>query len=520
MKNKPESAQYQNSASNLKREKANETIYSKPYARATDWMSLFFQLLEKIHWILLAGIIGAVIAGIFALKIVTPIYKATSKIYIVGSETSISLSDLQIGSSLARDYQETFYIWHVHEMVDERLGLDYSYDELSKMISVENPDGTHLLYIHVNSPDPDEARRMADTYAEVVQEFIAEKMDLRRPQIVEKALTPVKPASPNVVKTILTGFAAGSLLVVAVITFMFMMDDRISKETDIEEVSGLPVFGMVNLQSEDRSAASVQSVANSQENLPDHDEHTAMITGDLSMEYEVAETINAICSSISFSGKNLKRITVAGYEANSGKTFITMHIAMAMAKRGKKVLLIDGDLRKSVMIRHYKIMLPEKYRGLAHYLSGQCDFDDAVYRTNIPNLSLMPVGELVKNPLPLLTGTDVDEMMNAVNERFDLVLVDTPPIGIVIDAAETAKYCDGVLLVLHYNKSTRGELSRMQKLIEQTGTPILGCIINKVSMSRLSRQYYGYYYSEYYYGEKDGKKVRKPSSHFHRGFGK
>ncbi|MBR6091032.1 MAG: hypothetical protein IKP86_13930, partial [Anaerolineaceae bacterium] len=102
-----------------------------------------------------------------------------------------------------------------------------------------------------------------------------------------------------------------------------------------------------------------------------------------------------------------------------------------------------------------------------------------------------------------------DEMMKTVSETFDLVMVDTPPIGIVIDAAEVAKFCDGTLLVLHYNKSTRGELSRMQKLIEQTETPILGCIINKVSMSRLSKQRYGYYYGEYYYGKKDDKKVSR-----------
>ena len=493
---------------------------SKPYSRETDWISLIFKLLEKIHWILLTAIIGAVVAGVYALKLVTPIYQATSKIYIVGSETTISLSDLQIGSNLARDYQEIFNIWHVHEMVDERLNLDYSYDELSKMISVENPDGTHLLFIHVNSPDPEEARQMADTYAEVVQEFIAEKMDLRRPQIIEKAMKPVEPAFPKVKETVLSGFGLGLFIAVAVIVFIFIMDDRISAETDVEEVSGLATFGMVNLQNENNNTLLGRSVTAESDLSSKQLDHIVVITGDLSLDYEATETINAICSSISFFGKNLKRIIVTGYEADSGKTFISIHIAMEMAKRGKKVLLIDSDLRKSVMIGHYKISVPEKYEGLAHFLSGQCNFNEAVYPTNIPNLSLMPVGGLVKNPLPLLTGSEIDDLMNAVVEQFDLILVDTPPIGIVIDAAEIAKYCDGVLLVLHYNKSTRGELSRMQKLIEQTGTPILGCIINKVSMSRLRKQRYGYYYGDYYYGKKNGQKISGRSGSQHSRFEK
>ena len=101
-----------------------------------DLGALFFRFLEKAHWIILCALIGAAIAGVYVFKFVTPIYEATSKIYIVGSDTTISLSDLQIGSNLAADYQEVFKNWHVHELVDKRLNLDYSYSTLTGMLTV------------------------------------------------------------------------------------------------------------------------------------------------------------------------------------------------------------------------------------------------------------------------------------------------------------------------------------------------------------------------------------------------
>ena len=172
------------------------------YYTGIDWASLFFRLLEKIHWILLTALVCAAATGIYVKTCVTPVYQATSKLYIAGSEATISLSDIQLGSSLATDYQEAFNIWHVHEMVDERLGLDYSYSKLSGMISVYSPSGSHILFINARSEDPEEAKLLADTYAAVVQDFIADKMELRRPQLIQVAQVPTSPVSPRLTLSI------------------------------------------------------------------------------------------------------------------------------------------------------------------------------------------------------------------------------------------------------------------------------------------------------------------------------
>lgn len=213
-----------------------------------DLVALFYRYLEKAHWIILSALICAAIAGVLVFKVITPIYEATSKIYIVGSDTTISLSDLQIGSNLAADYQEVFKNWHVHELVDKRLNLDYTYTQLANMTTVTNPANTHVLYVTVKSPDPQEAKAIADTYAQVAREFIAAKMDMREPNIFEEAKLPDKPSTPKKTRDIIIGFILGAILAMAVVTVKFLGDDRICSSEDIEKVGNLSILGLIPLQ--------------------------------------------------------------------------------------------------------------------------------------------------------------------------------------------------------------------------------------------------------------------------------
>ena len=217
-----------------------------------DLVALFYRFLEKAHWIILCALIGAAIAGVLVFKFIKPVYQATAKIYIVGSDTTISLSDLQIGSNLAADYQEVFKNWHVHELVDKRLNLDYSYTKLAGMLSVSNPSNTHVIYVSIKSQDRQEAKLIADTYAQVAREFIAAKMDMREPNIFEEAKLPDKPVSPQKTRDIIIGFLLGALLAMAVVTVKFISDDKIRTTEDIAKVGKLPTLGLIPLQGSDR----------------------------------------------------------------------------------------------------------------------------------------------------------------------------------------------------------------------------------------------------------------------------
>ena len=227
---------------------------------------------------------------------------------------------------------------------------------------------------------------------------------------------------------------------------------------------------------------------------------TAAIQGNLTLDYAGAEALNTICSNLTFSGKNVRKIVITSCEPNDGKSFVAIQVAVNMAKRGKKVLLMDADLRLSVMNAHYDIQLSGRSMGLAHFLSGQCTLEEAIYQTNMPNVFFIPIGTDVQTPLSLIATPDFDHLVQSLGDTFDLVIIDAPPVGLVIDAAEIAKSCDGSILVLEYSKTHRRALQEAKQQMERTGTPILGCILNKVTMDRLStKKYYSYggHYGKY-----------------------
>ena len=143
--------------------------------------------------------------------------------------------------------------------------------------------------------------------------------------------------------------------------------------------------------------------------------------------------------------------------------------------------------------------VPEEKYGLSHMLAGMVEEDQVLYQTNISGAYMVPVGREVSNPLPLLNSPRFAHLLNYLAQRLDYVLVDAPPVGTVIDAAQIAKNCDGTLIVVNYNSVRRQELLDVKEQLEQTGCPILGTVLNMVEYDNyLSKKYYyRSYYSKY-----------------------
>lgn len=220
-----------------------------------DLAELFYRLLDKVKFIIVAALLGAIIAFCATKFFMTPMYQASAKLYVLNSSgTSLNLSQIQLSSSLASDYVQVFDNWHVHEMVKRRLNLDYTYAQMGKMISVENPTNTRILKVTVQSDDPQEAADMALTYVQVAREFIAAKMDMDMPTIFEEPQLPTRPYSPSTMKknTVL-GFLLGLLLMCGIVVVQFLADDRVRNADKLEKQLGLATIGMMPVQSYDLS---------------------------------------------------------------------------------------------------------------------------------------------------------------------------------------------------------------------------------------------------------------------------
>ena len=223
-------------------------------------------------------------------------------------------------------------------------------------------------------------------------------------------------------------------------------------------------------------------------------------------DYHYNEAIKTLRTNIQFCGNGIKTIMLTSSLPDEGKSDITFAMASSLAQIGKKVVLVDADIRKSVLVSRYQ--LEREVSGLSQYLSGQRSLENVLYDTNIENLSIIFAGPYSPNPADLLEESLFGDMISKLKEKYDYIIVDTPPMGNLIDGAIVARQCDGAVMVIESGSISYRLEQRVKGQLEKSGCRILGVVLNKVNMKRNGyySKYYGKYgkYSKYgHYGKYD-----------------
>ena len=216
------------------------------------------------------------------------------------------------------------------------------------------------------------------------------------------------------------------------------------------------------------------------------------------LDYRTNEAYKTLRSNIEFCGAENKAIAVTSCTPGEGKSSVAFNMAVSMADAGHRVILIDADLRKSVLVGRYKTETVR--RGLTHYLAGQSTFEEVVASTNIKNLYVAFAGPVPPNPSELLGGKGFHALMDGLRKIYEYIIVDTPPLGSVIDSAVVAKECDGAVLVIESGAISYRFAQRVQEQLSKANCKPLGVVLNKVNVN--SKGYYGYYGK--YYGKNYG----------------
>ncbi|HHG7931637.1 TPA: tyrosine-protein kinase [Streptococcus pneumoniae] len=203
------------------------------------------------------------------------------------------------------------------------------------------------------------------------------------------------------------------------------------------------------------------------------------------------EYYNALCTNIQLSGDKLKVISVTSVNPGEGKTTTSVNIARSFARAGYKTLLIDGDTRNSVISGVFKSR--EKITGLTEFLSGTADLSYGLCDTNIENLFVVQSGSVSPNPTALLQSKNFNDMIETLRKYFDYIIVDTPPVGIVIDAVIITQKCDASILVTATGEANKRDVQKAKQQLEQTGKLFLGVILNKFDVQHKKYGSYGDY---------------------------
>lgn len=218
------------------------------------------------------------------------------------------------------------------------------------------------------------------------------------------------------------------------------------------------------------------------------------------------EYYNSIRTNIQFSGRDLKVITLTSAQPGEGKSTTSTNLAISFAKAGFRTLLIDADTRNSVMSGTFKSN--ERYQGLTNFLSGNAELSDVICDTSIDNLMILPAGQVPPNPTSLIQNDNFKSMIETVRGLYDYVIIDTPPLGLVIDAAILAHHSDASLLVVKAGADKRRTVTKLKEQLEQSGAVFLGVILNKYDIHLDKYGSYGSYggYGSYgNYGKSEEK---------------
>lgn len=211
-----------------------------------DLLELFFVLRKNIVAIIIASLIGTAVFGAYSFLIAKPVYESTSKLYILSQSTSLtSFADIQISNSLAKDYEEMIFSRPVVMQVAQNLNLDYKYEELRDMVSIENPADTRCLNITCHSNDMQEASDIANEFATVAKRQISDIMDTDEPAVYENAIANEDPIKPEKLKNMIIGFLLGFIIACGVIIIRYMLNDSLKSEDDIEKFLGLNTLASI-----------------------------------------------------------------------------------------------------------------------------------------------------------------------------------------------------------------------------------------------------------------------------------
>ena len=218
-------------------------------------------------------------------------------------------------------------------------------------------------------------------------------------------------------------------------------------------------------------------------------------------QYFYNEAIKTLRTNIQFCGSGIKAVMFTSSLPDEGKSDTTFSLACSFGSIGKKVLLIDVDIRKSVVAARRGIR--SRVNGLSQYLSGQKKMEEIIYHTNVEGLDMVLAGPYSPNPAELLEDKLFENLMEEARKRYDYILVDTPPMGNLIDGAIVASKCDGAVLVIESGGVSYRLAQKVKSQLERSGCRILGAVLSKTGDEKSGR-YYNRYYKKYY-----GKKYDK-----------
>ena len=447
----------------------------------------YVRVLRRRLWmIVICPIVAALVAGIASLAL-PPVYEA-QVVLLVRPAQPLASTDPTVAALTSAQISQTYASLMTErpllESVSADLGLKIQPEVLAQKITITPEPNTTILDVNVQDTNPALARDLANR---LVADFITEVKQMQQQEtqvpnartgdnliVVSPAVVPTAPISPNIRRNVAIAFAAGLLVALGIAFLLDYLDQSIKSDEDLTERLGLISIGHVAFTPGGKGRRAELVALDSQ--------------SPASEAYKTLRT-NLLFSTID---QELKTIVVTSSGPGEGKSRTAANLAVVLAEAGHKTLLIDADFRRPSL---HKIFGRIRNVGLSNLILQDVAENEAITAVEkVPNLWLVTSGPTPPNPSELLGSGRIKELMARLRGAFTYVILDTPPVNAVTDAAILAAAANGTILVVEQGRTTFPSLEHAKQLLDRVGAHTLGVVMNKV---RASAGSYSYEYGNY-----------------------
>lgn len=443
-------------------------------------------------WIVALSLLGLLVSGA-ATVMIRPTYTANTKLF-VAIQNSGSVQELQQGNTFSQarvqSYVKTVTTPAVLQPAIDSLGLDTTAETLATKIKASTDLNTVLINITVSDTSPVQAAAIA----QAVGDSLIRAVDLlEKPKsggvspvnlsVVAPAVAPTEPSSPNVKLNLLLGIVAGVGIGIAVALLRTSLDNRIRGEADLRRLTDVPILGGIAF---DPTASDTPLLT-----------HAAMRSSR-------AESFRQLRTNLQFAnvaGK-AKTILVTSSLPGEGKSSTATNLAIAMAQSGQTVCLVDADLRRPMVSEYLGL---DQNAGLTTALVGSAEIEDLLQPWGDDALYVLTSGQIPPNPSELLGSASMANLIAQLEAAFDAVIIDTPPLLPVTDAAVLSRQVGGVVLVVGSQKVTSKDLEKSMDALNLVSANLLGVVMNRTPIKGPD----AYGYEAYGYGPVEPQQPQK-----------
>lgn len=447
----------------------------------TDYLRLLRKYWISVVAILLTGIAGA--AAVSALA--TPVFTASAGVFLTVNSGD-SAGELNQGSTYAenqvRSYAQVVTAPVVLQPVIDKLALGVTVAKLADRVTATVPINTAIVNIDVIGTDAAQTSDVANAVAQqltvVVDELSPQSRGGARTvkaTIITPASVPTEWTSPRVLLNLALGALMGLLVGVGQAILRFRLDTRVVGEGDVAQVTDRSIVGAIAFDA-------------------DAKDHPLMLQAPShSVRAEAYRRLRTNLQFLLLNGRK-SSIVVTSSIADEGKTTTAINLATALADAGQSVLLIDADLRRPSVATYVNL---EGTVGLTDVIIGRAALADVVQPLGRGNLHVLLSGRIPPNPSELLGSVPMEKVLAEATDRYDMVILDSPPLLPVTDAALLSRFCGGVLVVIGSGEVTRPELATAIASLESVEASILGLVLNRLRASELGHYGYHHYYEQH-----------------------